>query len=106
MGQRNVKFQDVMRHLNGVDSEGVGYCDGKNQKSQRREMAYGDFKDNFAHCFTQVHEDFVKAKKKKMRLNKIKKRKRLQKKKGGKVGVMLGCDSIPEAARATVVGKL
>merc|ERR1712228_55591 len=59
MGKRNVRFQDVMKHLNGVAIKaGVGHdCHTTNDTTGAKEMEYADFKNNFAQCFTKVHDD-------------------------------------------------
>jgi len=102
MGQRNVHFQDVMMHLNGI-STNIGHCD---EQKQVKEMEYGDFKDGFASCFTKVHDDMEKARKKKERMKKIQKKKREQDEKGGKIGVMLGCDIIHDSSSSSIREKL
>eukprot|EP01084_Bolivina_argentea_P255350 429466_1 len=93
MGASTVKFIDVHKRLNGIDTTaGNSFqqvtCQDINPK--KKELSYDDFKDQYAAAFTKVTEDMEKLKKKKIRLKKLKKKKWRQGKNGGKLGDILG----------------
>merc|ERR1712154_448248 len=91
MGGAHVLFENVMKHLNGMDNaQNPLSIKSETEKTKKKELTYEDFKDQYAAAFTKVHEDMERMKKKKNRLKKIKKRKWKQQLNGGKMCDILG----------------